>query len=67
MPYFGLRLTLGEIFGIPEEAIQDSHKHTLMHLIRYLLSDYVCKEDDYILAAERLNKFGRKNKIPLSF
>lgn len=67
MPYFGLRLTLGEIFGIPEEAIQDSHKHTLMHLIRYLISEYVCKEDDYILAAERLNKFGEATKYHYHF
>lgn len=67
MPYFGLRLTLGEIFNVPDEEITKQHKQKIIWLINHIIREKIDKDYDYILAKETLNKFGEKTKMHYHF
>lgn len=67
MPYFGLRLTLGEIFNVPDEELKPEHLHRITYLINHLIREKIDKEYDYILGKEKLNKFGEKTKFHYHF
>jgi len=67
MPYYGLRLTLGEIFNVPDEELEKSHKHRLTYLLNHLIREKIDKEYDYVLGIEQLNKFGEKTKLHYHF
>lgn len=67
MSYFGLRLTLGEIFSVPDEQITDLHKNKIMYLIKHLIREKIESDTNYVLGKETLNKFGETTKLHYHF
>ena len=62
MPYFGLRLTLGEIFNKPDDQLEPMHKQRITYLLKHLIREKVTPDTDYVLGIEKLNKFGEITK-----
>lgn len=67
MPYFGLRLTLGEIFSVPDEQITNHHHGRIAYLIKHIIREKIQKDSEYVCGLETLNKFGEKTKMHYHF